>query len=85
MFTYGKICNGMTICAIPQKINGNLFRVGYSIARKGDNFNKKMGRTISEGRARSENSIEIRSSNFQELRVLVEDFATNKLSEIIFR
>jgi len=42
---------GITACAVPTGIGEKDFKVGFSICDVKDNFNKKMGRRISEGRA----------------------------------
>jgi len=70
--------SGITICAIP--VGEESFNCGISICNSIDNFNKKLGRTISEGRARCPRScINILAPNFEILKDEIGTFADEVL------
>ena len=44
--------NAVTVCFVPKVVGEKIFSIGVAICNKKDTFNKKLGRLISEGRAR---------------------------------
>jgi hypothetical protein len=59
--------SGVTVCMKPQSKGEKVFRVGVSCCTPQDNFSKRVGRYIAEGRANiSDKTIE--AANLDELR-----------------
>lgn len=65
-FRDGQYLNGVTVCAKPVNEGEQVFKVGVACCTPQDNFSKRVGRSIAEGRSEISNKT-IEASNFDEL------------------
>ena len=68
---------GITACAVPTGLGDVNFKLGFSLCDKSDNFNKRMGRRIAEGRAHKygHNTL-VSATDLAELKKVVQEEAT---------
>ena len=77
-----EITNGVTICAVPTGIGENSFKCGVAICNPQDNFNKKLGIRIAEGRARKSKKYNlIRATDFGDLKSKIKTLTETKIKE----
>jgi len=65
--------NGSTVCFVPIGVGEPYFRMGVSVCSLCDNFCKKKGRLIAEGRA-IKKGYRIKANSFEELKVFAKEF-----------
>jgi hypothetical protein len=76
-----KHLNGVTVCMQPIKPGMQSFRVGVSCCSQRDNFSKRIGRRIAEGRA-SVSSNKVEAGDFRALAQSAESVAVEAEKEV---